>query len=101
MHIDNSFKMRDEEIMSAIKSSLKALVKDKNLSISAEMKIIEDLGLESIDFIDLVFELEKKFRIEIDLNLLALELAKFKERRFTEVRIVDLYEFIVKTLVAV
>lgn len=73
-------------------------MKNKSLSVTPESKIIEDLGLESIDFIDLIFELERKFKVEIDLNMLGLELAKYKERRFTEVRISDLQEFVKKSI---
>lgn len=92
--------MLDTEVFSAAKSAILGLVPDKNIDINLEMKIIDDLGLESIDFIDLVFELERKFKIEIDLNLLALELAKYKERRFTEVRVGDLCSFVKKSIVA-
>lgn len=34
-------------------------------SISTESRLISDLGAESIDFLDLVFQLEKEFKIKI------------------------------------
>lgn len=90
--------MQDEEVMNSIIKVVGELMKNKSLSVTPESKIIEDLGLESIDFIDLIFELERKFKVEIDLNMLGLELAKYKERRFTEVRISDLQEFVKKSI---
>lgn len=98
LHLYNSLEMQDEEILSSIKQVISELIKNKATPVTPESKIIEDLGLESIDFIDLIFELERKFKVEIDLNLLGLELAKYKERRFTEVRIVDLKDFVKKSI---
>lgn len=90
--------MQDEEVTSSIIKVVTELMKNKTLPVTPNSKIIEDLGLESIDFIDLIFELERQYKVEIDLNLLGLELARYKERRFTEVRIADLQEFIKKSI---
>lgn len=90
--------MQDEEVTSSIIKVVTELMKNKTLPVTPNSKIIEDLGLESIDFIDLIFELERRYKVEIDLNLLGLELARYKERRFTEVRIADLQEFIKKSI---
>ena len=90
--------MQNQEVMSSIIEVVTELMKNKEQPVTPESKIIEDLGLESIDFIDLIFELERKFKVEIDLNMLGLELAKYKARRFTEVRIIDLQEFVKKSI---
>lgn len=37
-----------------------------NEEVTAEAKLVEDLGAESIDFLDIVFRLEKEFGIKID-----------------------------------
>lgn len=42
-----------------------ALGVDKE-EVTAEAKLVEDLGAESIDFLDIVFRLEKEFGIKID-----------------------------------
>ena len=42
-----------------------ALGVDKD-EVTAEAKLVEDLGAESIDFLDIVFRLEKEFGIKID-----------------------------------
>ncbi len=48
-----------------VKESLERLVKGNTSTIKLEDSFINDLGLDSLDYIDLIFELEQKFDIYI------------------------------------
>lgn len=57
--------MMEEEIFKKLQETLSgALGVDKN-DIRAESSLVRDLGAESIDFIDIIFRLEKNFDIKI------------------------------------
>lgn len=62
--------------------------------VTPETKIIEDLGLESIDFVDFIFELEKLIGKHIDIVRLSVALSQGTNKRFREVRIKDLAEYL-------
>lgn len=57
--------MNCEEIMLGVRACV-ANVVDKEVSrVSPEDRIIEDLGADSLDLLDLVFQLEQRFKIKI------------------------------------
>lgn len=58
--------MNSEEIFEKVSEVLQdALAVDED-EVTAEATLTEDLGAESIDFLDIVFQLEKAFDVKID-----------------------------------
>lgn len=61
-----------------IKAGLGKKVGKEASDVKNEMKLIEDLGLDSLDTFDLLFELEKEFEIEIP-NIDALRFVRVQD----------------------
>lgn len=77
--------MEHEEIVSGVRSVLAdrlALTED---SITIESSLIDDLGADSLDFLDLIFSLERKFNITLrDVELNSFLKADFNPETLTE-----------------
>ena len=58
--------MANEEIFSKIQEVLVDALAVDDDEVTSEATLTEDLGAESIDFLDIVFRLEKAFDIKID-----------------------------------
>ncbi|MBU2577107.1 MAG: DUF1255 family protein [Nanoarchaeota archaeon] len=71
--------MRNEQIFEEVKEILINALGNKIDEIISEATLIDDLGAESIDLLDLRFRLEKKFNVQITTN----ELLPQKESDFT------------------
>ena len=55
-----------EEVFTGVRDALiEALASDEE-DVTMEATLVDDLGAESIDLLDIVFQLEKKFSIKID-----------------------------------
>ncbi len=73
------------EILAAVQKSI-ATVLNRDLSeIGAEANLVDDLGAESIDFLDISSELEKMLNVEVNFN----DIAGGKSSNLTVKRIVD------------
>jgi acyl carrier protein len=83
-----------EKFLQSTISVLQSFCPDINYSITADMKIIEDLGLESIDFVDFIFELEKFVNIRIDIVHLSVALSRGTAKRFREVKVSDIANYL-------
>ncbi len=70
------------EIVSQVKTVILEALKVDPGKISLESSLIRDLGAESIDFLDIVFRLEKVFKIKIPKGEL------FPEKLLTDARFV-------------
>ncbi len=57
----------DEDIYKAICGSIETVVGSTELRLKPETKLVGDLGIESIDVIDVLFEIEKTLGISINL----------------------------------
>ena len=57
--------MSEEEIFSKVRESLVDALGVDDDEVTQEATLVGDLGAESIDFLDIVFRLEKSFGIEI------------------------------------
>jgi len=67
----------------------------KNITVSnVEQKLTSDLRFESIDIIDLFFEIEQKTSLAIDLNEIAAELKNEKGRRFNDIKVSDIIKYL-------
>ncbi len=70
------------EIIKHVKTIISQALKVDESKISADSSLIGDLGAESIDFLDIVFRLEKTFKIKIPKGEL------FPEKLLTDARFV-------------
>ncbi len=77
-----------------IKMAIDHILGNHDFQISPQTRIIEDLGFESIDFVDFVFMLERKANVSIDINHLSVELSKSHGRRFQDVTISDIEKYL-------
>jgi acyl carrier protein len=55
----------DESIETRIIAGLAKIKKTKPETIQTQARLIEDLAIESLDTLDLIFQLEEEFHIEI------------------------------------
>jgi acyl carrier protein len=55
-----------QELLNSIKDSIRDVVNNQKLVIEPTSKLIGDLGLESIDFLDLSSEIENTIGFELD-----------------------------------
>ncbi len=60
--------MTREECGTMILKSLSKIIGEKAFSVDAEKKLVSDIGLESIDLLDLLFEIEKETQLSINLS---------------------------------
>jgi acyl carrier protein len=67
---------------------------DSDALITEETKIVEGLGLESIDFVNLIFELEKIVNKRIDFTHLSVALSGISGRRFREINVGDIVNYL-------
>lgn len=67
-------------------------------TISEDTKIIADLNVESIQFVDIIFEVEKAIQTELDMNLLAIHISQVSKSHFSQITVSDLIDFVVMTL---
>jgi acyl carrier protein len=58
--------MSQTDLLNSIKDSIKDVVNNQKLHIEPTSKLIDDLGLESIDFLDLSSEIENTIGFELD-----------------------------------
>ncbi|NCN27505.1 acyl carrier protein [bacterium] len=57
---------KNEELLSTIGTAIKEVLNNDELEIKAESRFVQDLGLESIDFLDVSCELENAIGREVD-----------------------------------
>lgn len=70
------------EILKAVKSIISQALRVDEAKVEPQASLIRDLGAESIDFLDIVFRLEKAFKIKIPKGEL------FPEKLLTDARFV-------------
>ncbi|MFA9476921.1 acyl carrier protein [Phycisphaerales bacterium AB-hyl4] len=58
--------MTQDEVFSKVQDVLEDALGVDDDEVTPEAKLVEDLGAESIDFLDIVFRLEKAFGIKIE-----------------------------------
>ena len=57
--------MNYEEVMLGVRECVARVVDKDVAEVSADDRIIEDLGADSLDLLDLIFQIEQRFRIKI------------------------------------
>ena len=78
----NQARQAKEEIVKSVKTIISQALKVDESEIQLSSSLIKDLGAESIDFLDIVFRLEKAFKIKIPKGEL------FPEKILTDARFV-------------
>lgn len=63
--------MNQDELLNAIQNAVRDVVNNKTLAVRPESRLIDDLGLESIDLIDVSSELENTIGQELDFKAVA------------------------------
>lgn len=67
----------EQELLGTIQKAIRDVLNNQNLTVNLESKLIGDLGLESIDLLDLSSELEQTIGKELDFK----EVADFVKKR--------------------
>lgn len=89
--------MTEADIQNQVILALQDVTGRKNLvEIHPETKLVSDLNLESIDFVDLIFECEQRLGFQIDLNDLVQTTAAATVgfKRFQEITLQDIVSYI-------
>lgn len=87
--------MAETDINNIIANTLRQVLNNPQLKVTPESLLIEDLGLESIDFLDLTSELENSIGMEVDFR----EVIKYMKTQNTADNI-DIKSLRVKNLAA-
>ncbi len=81
--------MLENDIAKKITEALSGYVKNKSIKVEGSSQLREELGLDSMDTIELVFQLEENFNIQIsDDDLMGLktvdDVVQYVEKRVSE-----------------
>ena len=81
--------MSENEIEKKVTDALANYIKNRSIKIEGSSQLREELGLDSMDTIELVFQLEEKFNIQIsDDDLMGLKtvdnVVQYIEKRVSE-----------------
>lgn len=79
------------KILSFIYKTIKSILNDDNLIIKSDAKLVDDLGMQSIDFADLLNQTELNLNIELPDSSKEIFGIEYKEMTFD-----DYYRFIMK-----
>mgnify|MGYP001367781513 CR=1 FL=1 len=85
--------MQETEVLAVIESAIRNVVNNQNLQVKADSRLVEDLGLESIDLLDVSSELENSIGKEIDFREVA-EFAKAKSGRPADLKSLKVQDMI-------
>lgn len=85
-----------QEILGTIEKAIRDVVNNQNLAVKADSKLMEDLGLESIDLLDVSSELENSIGKEFDFKEVAEFVAKKsgKAADMRAMKVQDLIDYI-------
>jgi acyl carrier protein len=88
--------MSNAELLTTTTEVIRNVVNNKNLEVKLESKLIGDLGLESIDLLDVSSELENTLGWELDFREIADSISKSsgKEVSMKNIRVQDLIDYI-------
>jgi len=80
------------ELENHIKSAISEIRDEAEFSL--EKKLVSDLGFESLDIIDLIFEIQRRTSIQIDINELSMKIGGIEGRRFNDITIEDIVQYL-------
>jgi len=73
-----------------ILTALGKIAKINSDMVDGNSKIMSDFHLESIDFVDFIFLLEKETNIQIDISDLSIRFAEETGKKFSDLTIMDI-----------
>lgn len=84
------------EMLQSIEEVIRNVLNNQSLVVKADSRLIDDLGLESIDFLDISSELENSIGQELDFKEVAEHMSKTsgKPADMKSMRVQDLMDFI-------
>lgn len=88
--------MQEQEILSKVEAAVANVLNTKAGEVNAGSKFREDLGAESIDMIDISFEIEKQTGKELDFKEVLEFLKKSKGEEVKDITVGDLVTYIQK-----
>lgn len=77
-----------------IVAALSKIVKINAEAVQAKSKIINDFHLESIDFVDFIFLLEKEVGVQLDISDLSIRFAEECGKSFSDLTIEDIDSYL-------
>ncbi len=86
--------MSQEVILSQVETAIRTVLNSKDLEIKPESKLAGDLGIESIDLLDISCELEKSLGRELDFKELAKHVSSTKGINAKDLAVGDVVEYI-------
>jgi len=88
--------MTDTELLNTTTEVIRSVVNNKNLEVKLKSTLIGDLGLESIDLLDMSSELENSLGWELDFREVADKMSKESgtEVSMKNIRVEDLITYI-------
>jgi acyl carrier protein len=85
--------MNESKYLKDIQDSIE-LIKGK-IQFDVEKRLVTDYGFESIDVIDLFFEIQQKTGIDVDINEIATIIGGNEGRRFNDISIKDILKYLI------
>lgn len=85
--------MNEVKYLKDIQDSIE-LIKGK-IQFDVEKRLVTDYGFESIDVIDLFFEIQQKTGIDVDINEIATIIGGNEGRRFNDISIKDILKYLI------
>lgn len=86
--------MTDQELYAHVESAIKAVLNIDGQSISPQTSLSQDLGAESIDFLDISCELEKLVDLEVNFRDLAKSLRASKGSTMPDITVEDIVGYL-------
>jgi acyl carrier protein len=90
--------MSQTELLQTVEKTIRDVVNNQSLTVKAESRLVQDLGLESIDLLDVSSELENALGWELDFREVAEQAAKGTGTQvdMKNLRVQDLLDYISK-----
>jgi len=85
--------VRTEEFLKSISESVEAIL-GKNIAVALQNRLIGDIGMESIDVIDFLHEIERRTGVEVRIPRLLEQMHKSGGRRFDQLTVQDLINYL-------
>jgi acyl carrier protein len=87
----------EQELFAQVEEAVRTVLNTEEGEITMDSMLRADLDTESIDFLDITYEIEKRTGIEIDLQEVLNYLNEKKGEEIADVTPRDLIEFIIET----
>ncbi len=89
--------MQNTEMLTTIEKAIRDVVNNQSLAVKADSKLIDDLGLESIDLLDVSSELENALGKEFDFKEVAEYVSKKsgKPAEMKSMKVQDMMDYMI------